>query len=296
VDATLGRSKTKRISKLSLGRKPNIQEAGPKNSERKAIIDAERDITDVHQPWNKGSIVCVVGQHSNKANPDQKCFVFGILGASVPYESPTPTCVMQDGSYRAFTKSEFAKGIERVRKEPFATRCPVKRLQGWLRDKSAEPGIFKAELAQCQQQFQETQQESGTNASTYKTMMTSQREQLVIEVLSESDDDRTGTQHVHVKSEVQVKVESSAMAEMQRKLEKMKKKMDALEPRLPQRRPKAPKIKSMPSAATLQLQIGSSEDGLSDSYSCDFSKAANRKLKGAASKRVEKKRNNDLRA
>jgi hypothetical protein len=86
------------------------------------------------------------------------------------------------------------------------------------------------------------------------------------------------------------------MAEMQRKLEKMEKIMDAFVPRPPQHRPKAPQKKSMPSAATLQLQIGSSEDGLSDSYSCDISKAANRKLKGAASKRVEKKRNNDLRA
>jgi hypothetical protein len=54
--------------------------------------------------------------------------------------------------------------------------------------------------------------------------------------------------------------------------------------------------KTMPSAASLQLKIDSSDDGLSDSYSCDISKAANRKFKGAASKRVEKKRNNDLRA
>jgi hypothetical protein len=137
-------------------------------------------------------------------------------------------------SYRALTNSEFAKGIERMRKEPFAaTRCPVKRLQGWLRDKSAQPGIYNAELAECQQKFQETQQESGTNASTDKTMMTSLGEQLVIEVSSESDDDITRTQQVHVKSEVQVKVEASAMAAMQRKMDKMEKLMDAFVPRPP---------------------------------------------------------------
>jgi hypothetical protein len=204
---------------------------------------------------------------------------------------------MQDGSYRALTNSEFAKGIETMRKQPFAaTRCPVSRLQGWLRDKSADPGIFKAELAQCEQQFQETQQGSGTNASTDKTMMTSEREQLVIEVLSESDDDRTGTQQVHVKSEVQVKDESSAMAAMQRKLDKMEKLMAALVPRPRQHRTKAPQKTAMPSDAPLQLQIGSSEDELSDSYSCDISQAAKRKLKGPETQRVEKKRNNDLRA
>ncbi len=49
-------------------------------------------------------------------------------------------------------------------------------------------------------------------------------------------------------------------------------------------------------AASLQLKIGSSNDRLSDSYSCDISKAANRKFKGAAKMRVEEKRNNDLRA
>ncbi len=120
------------------------------------------------------------------------------------------------------------------------TRCPVTRLQGWLRDKSAQPAIFEEELAQCQQKFL-TQQESGMNAGTDKTMMTPLREQLVIEVSSESDDDRTHTQRVHVKSEVQVKVKSSAMAEMQRKLENMKKKMEALVPRAPQPQAKAPK-------------------------------------------------------
>jgi hypothetical protein len=245
VNATVASRKMKRVSKLSLVRKPIIHETGTKNSEKNAIIDAERDITDGHPAWDRGTIVCVVGQQSNKANPDQKCYVFGILGTTVPYESKTLARVMQDGSYRALTNSEFAKGIERMRKEPLAaTRCPVKRLQGWLRDKSAQPGIFYAELAQCQQNFQETQQESGTNASTDKTMMTSQGEQLVIEVSSESDDDRTHTQRVHVKSEVQVKVKSSAMAEMQRKLDQMEKKMEALVPRPQERRPKAPQKKN----------------------------------------------------
>jgi hypothetical protein len=99
-----------------------------------------------------------------------------------------------------------------------------------------------------------------------------------------------------VKSEVQVKDESSAMAAMQRKLDKMEKLMDALVPRPRQHRTKAPQKTAMPSDAPLQLEIGSSEDELSDSYSCDISQAAKRKLKGPETQRVEKKRNNDLRA
>ncbi len=266
VNATLGSSKTKRISKLSLGRRSNIHEAGTNNSESKVNVPADRDITDGHHPWNKGSLVCVPGLQSNRVNANKKCYVFGILAASVPSESKTLTCVMQDGTYRAFTYSQFAKGVERMRKEPFATRCPVSRLQGWLRDKSARPCIFKAELEECQEQFL-TQKESGVNVVKDKTVMTPQREQLVIEVLSESDDDITRNQQVHVKPEVQVKVEPSAMAEMQKQMAKMEKIMDALLPRPPQRLPKAPKKKTMPSAATLQSQIGSSDDGLSDSYS-----------------------------
>jgi hypothetical protein len=130
---------------------------------------------------------------------------------------------MQDGSYRAFTNNEFAKGIERMRKEPFASRCPVSRLEGCMRDKSAQPDIFnKVELAECQQKFL-TEQESRMNAGTDKRVMTPLREQLVIEVISESDDDITRTQQVHVKSEVQVKVESSAVADMQKKWIRWKK-------------------------------------------------------------------------
>jgi hypothetical protein len=93
-------------------------------------------------------MVCVVGLQSDRVDPKKQCYVFGILGASVPSESTTLTCVMQDGSYRAFTNNEFAKGIQRICKEPFATRCPVSRLQGWLQKKSARPNIFKAELAE----------------------------------------------------------------------------------------------------------------------------------------------------
>jgi len=153
VDATLSSSKTKRRSKLYLRLRLNSHEAGTNNSESKVNVAADRDITDGHHPWNKGSLVCVPGLQSNRVNANKKCYVFGILGASVPSESKTLPCVMQDGTYRAFTYSQFAKGVERWRKESFATRCPVSRLQGWLRDKSAQPSIFKAELADCQQQF-----------------------------------------------------------------------------------------------------------------------------------------------
>jgi hypothetical protein len=84
VNATLSSSKTKRISKLSLGRSSNSHEAGTNNSESKVNVAADRDITDGHHPWNKGSLVCVPGLQSNRVNTNKKCYVFGILGASLP--------------------------------------------------------------------------------------------------------------------------------------------------------------------------------------------------------------------
>jgi hypothetical protein len=280
---------TKPKSKLSLGRRPYIPEATGNNvigptvpvlgaqREIKAIVDAKRDKSPGEQPWHKGLMVCVVGQMSDRINPKKGCYVYGILGASVPSPSQTATCVMQDGSYRTFSNSEFVAGIERIGTEPFASKCPVSRLQGWLRDKSAQPNIFMLELAQLQLHFlteqervmnekdgdagSDGQEPRNTNAAessavTVKKVRNPPREQLVIEVSSESDDEIPRTTETQVKSEVKVKVESSTVALLRQQMGKMQKKIDAMQPRCQHRTPKPPQKKQCLSSQVTSNDVG----------------------------------------
>jgi hypothetical protein len=246
----------KAISKLSLKRKGNIptatilvsemghREAGtyviaPQHyvfgaeSEMKAISGTQKDIIHGQPVRHKGLMVCVEGK---KAQHDPKIgsHVYGILGASVPSESKTATCIMQDGTYRTFTKSVFAEGIARMDKEPFVSRCPVSHLEGWLRDKSAQANIFKLELAQSQQDFLKEEDSSMTITWTFDEAGNDVhevrnndgrpvREQLVIELSSDSDDETTRPVQPHVKSEVKVKVGSATVAVLAQQSEQMQK-------------------------------------------------------------------------
>ncbi len=126
-------------------------------------------------------------------------------------------------------------------KEPFKSRCPVIRLEGWLRDKSTDANMFKLELAQSQEDFLKekdsrmdtwTFDADGDDANEdHNDDVGPVREQEVIELLSDSDDETTRPVQHHQKSEVKFKVETCAVAVLTQQMEEMRQQLHALLPR-----------------------------------------------------------------